>query len=208
MKTLDPPPNHMILMQRLALLLCLGLVGCSSVSRQVEGVGPTVDTQPASVEPSPKGELKTYVNQRFGFKLIYPANFRSIRRPDNGAGLTFHSPDSKFSITAQGHFLNGATLETMWADDVASEGATTTYSRKAKNSYVVSGTREGQEYYRRVFVRQGNWVRFDIVYPASERSRWDSVVEQISSDFVPFLEGPFDRAPAHTMTSTTEVSET
>lgn len=180
-------------MPRILNLLCFALVGCASVSP----AQPIVENRMPAKPPLPKVQQSTpfsmYINQRFGFKLVYPVDLRAGRQPDNGAGMTFTSSDGEFSVTAQGHFLNDLTLDAMWAEEVSNAGSTVNYSLKRPSYFVVSGTRNGQEYYRKVFARDGNWVRFDIVYPANQRSRWDPVVEQIARDFIPFLDGDFDR---------------
>lgn len=171
------------------------LIGCAAQPTQLEkriqiaSPAPNVPTAPQATSQ----EYATYLNRRFGFRLSYPSNLRSSRQPDNGAGMSFSSPDGEFSVTAQGHFLNGDTLDTLWANELKQGGATITYSTKKADYYVVSGSRAGREYYRKVFAEGGNWVRFDIIYPAAKRGYYDQVVERIARDFVPFVPGDYDR---------------
>jgi hypothetical protein len=182
-------------MRYLPILASFALIGCSTTVPQLHPSASTAPVTRTIATPKTIAALSTYLNRRFGFKLVYPSELHSSRQPDNGAGLTFSSSDGRFSVTAQAHFLSDSSLDSMWADDLRDEGDTVTYSLKKPTFYVLSGTRNGKEYYRKVFVRGGNWARFDISYSASERQKYDPVVEQIARDFIPFLDGDYDRVP-------------
>ena len=140
---------------------------------------------------------RKYTNGRFGFVLSYPATLVASREPDNGAGREFHTKDEAFSVCAQAHFLrvdDGDTLEERWNEELATPDVTITYKRKADTWYVVSGvTKEGTEYYHKLYTKGSNWVALDMTYPRAQKAKYDKWVAQIAKRFVPFLEGDYDR---------------
>jgi len=81
--------------------LCLGMLSLLIVS---------------SVSGARAEDWKMYVNERFGFRLAYPPSLKPGRLTANGAGLNF--TDGKFSVTAQGHFLNGRSIEDFYRDSL------------------------------------------------------------------------------------------
>jgi hypothetical protein len=145
------------------------------------------------------GQWRIYVNDRFGFLLMYPASLEAGRPPHNGAGQEFHSTDGKFSLAAEAHFLKTDldSLETRWRADLDAYGKSVNYKNKGDSWYVVSGVlSNGFEFYRKFFVQGGNWVSFEITYPHSERKKYSPWVEQIAERFEPFLPGDnYDRDP-------------
>jgi hypothetical protein len=136
-----------------------------------------------AVNISAQTNFSTYVNPRFGFSISYPSYLIQSRLPDNGAGISFKSPDGCLSISAQGHFLNGLSLSTMWNHDLTAYGNSITYKVKRNDWFVVSGVANGFEYYRKTFVKGGNWCSFVITYPHGQNERYDPVVEQIAKNF-------------------------
>jgi hypothetical protein len=141
------------------------------------------------------GEWNSYVNERFGFRFDYPASLKPGRIPPNGAGLNFS--DGKFSVTAQGHFLNGKTLEDFYREALNSYGAEITYKVNRPTWFVVSAEQNnGFVVYKKFHVKGGNWAQFTATYPASLSAKYDPVIERMAKGFVPFLEGKnYDRVP-------------
>jgi len=137
-----------------------------------------------------------YTNARFGFRLFHPPGLVESRPPDNGGGQEFHTKDKEFSLMAFAHFLlEGATLESMWQDELKELGDTVTYKKKAANRwFVISGVKDGTEYYHKTFVKKGNFASFQITYPHAKAKQYDPWVERVAAEFVPFIEGDFDRA--------------
>ena len=140
-------------------------------------------------------EWKSYVNERFGFRLDYPASLKPGRLPENGAGRNFS--DGEFSVTAQGHFLNGKTLEDFYQEALNSYGGAVTYKVRRPTWFVISGERrDGAVFYKKFHAKGGNWAEFTAVYPVALGARYDPVIERMAKSFVPFLDGAdYDRAP-------------
>jgi hypothetical protein len=141
---------------------------------------------------------KEYVNKRFGFSLRYPGILVASREPDDGGGREFHTTDKEFSVAALGHFLRTVdeddSLQKRWQDELNSLGNTISFKKKADEWYVISGvTKDGIEYYHKLYVKGGNWAAFQITYPHAKNKKYDPWVERIEKSFVPFLKGEFDR---------------
>lgn len=137
---------------------------------------------------------KTYTNARFGFRLLHPPELMASRPPDNGDGREFHTRDKEFSVAAFAHFMQeGESLETLWKRELEELDATVTYKRKGDGWFVLSGVRDGTEYYRKTFVKKGNFASFHITYPHARAAKYDPWVERIAKGFVPFPEGDYDR---------------
>ena len=152
----------------------------------------------ALVTNAAENTWKRYVNARFGFAVDYPPTLVASREPDNGGGREFHTADKDFSLTAVGHFLGAVdeaeSLETRWQEELRDLGKSVTYKRKTRDWYVVSGVKEGVEYYHKVAVKGRNWAAIRITYPHAKNKLYDPWVERISRSFVPFLQGDYDRA--------------
>jgi len=137
---------------------------------------------------------KTYVNPRFGFKLAYPAELKLKEEPTNGQGREFYSVDKEFHMAAYAHFLiDEDSLEKRWQEELADLGNAITYKKKDKSWYVVSGVKDGQEFYHRTHVKDKNWATFRITYPHAKAKQYDPWVEKVAKSFVPFLKGDYDR---------------
>jgi hypothetical protein len=137
---------------------------------------------------------KTYTNARFGFRLAHPSALVESRAPDNGGGQEFHSQDKEFSLAAFAHFvLEDQSLETMWKDELKELGDTVTYKKKGDAWFVVSGVKDGTEYYHKTYVQKRNYAAFQITYPHAKAKQYDPWVERIAKEFVPFLKGDYDR---------------
>ena len=138
-----------------------------------------------------------YTNARFGFSVERPASLVASREPDNGAGQEFHTKNNEFSLLAHGHFLGIAdqneTIETYWLQALKDAGNSVTYKRKAADWYVLSGVKDGTEFYYKFAVKENNWAEIRITYPHAKSAKYDPWVERISKSFVPFLRGDFDR---------------
>lgn len=137
---------------------------------------------------------KAYTNARFGFRLVHPPGLVASRAPDNGDGQELHSKDKEFSVAGFAHFvLEDQSLETMWKEELKDLGAAVTYKKKGDDWFVVSGVKDGTEFYHKTYVKNGNFASFHITYPHAKAKQYDPWVELIAKEFVPFLKGDYDR---------------
>jgi len=154
-----------------------------------------VSPPPTAIEPqqpaTPPAALPTasgwtfYDNPRFGTRIAYPANlFAPLPPPENGDGLSFRSIDgaARFIVFGQFNVLE-KTVEEMLADDLASgQYEQVTYQRKAANWYVLSGYRQGNVFYRKVFVPAGTDMlhAFEIDYPPQQKAVYDTITARMA----------------------------
>jgi hypothetical protein len=137
---------------------------------------------------------KDYTNPRFGFKISHPSTLLLKPEPTNGQGREFYTKDKEFYLAAYGHFLiDDDSLDKRWSEELKQLGKYTTYKKKEKSWYVVSGVKDGEEFYNQTHVKDGNWVTFRITYPHDKARQYDPWVEKIAKSFVPFLKGDYDR---------------
>ena len=140
---------------------------------------------------------KKYENARFGFVLTYPPGLIAGPEAMNGDGREFHTADKEFSLAAFAHFFvpdSGDSFEKRWQDELDTPDVKITYKKKTGEWYVVSGlTKDGTEYYHKLYRKGANWAAFHITYPHALNKKYDPWVAQIEKSFVPFREGDFDR---------------
>ena len=137
---------------------------------------------------------KEHVNPRFGFKLSFPASLQAKREPISGQGREFFTKDQEFPLVAYAHFLiEDDSLDKRWVGELAELGKYITSKNKAKAWDVVSGRRDGIEFYHQTHVKDGNWATFCITCPHAKAKQYDPWIEKIAKSFVPFLGGDYDR---------------
>lgn len=129
---------------------------------------------------------KTYTNERFGFRFIYPESLMPGRLPENGAGRNF--TDGKFSVTAQAHFLNGRSIEDLYQESLRAYGNSVTYKVRRPTWFVVSADlSNGSVVYRKLHVQGENFAEFTATYPVGTGSKYDPFIERMAKEFIPFL---------------------
>jgi hypothetical protein len=132
---------------------------------------------------------RTYVNERFGSRIEYPADIFSPQPPpENGDGRRFKARDAaEFTISA-GYNVIPDTLQSL-EDSLRhpeagspDDYANVTYRLSKGNVLVLSGFRGDKVYYDKfVFTKdQGTIHHFAITYPASAKSTYDPIVERMS----------------------------
>jgi hypothetical protein len=135
------------------------------------------------------------VNERYGFKFSHPSSLIAGPEPGSGDGRVFATEDNEFKITAWGHLLvmDYDPIDKSWAKELSELGPFATYKRKAAQWYVISGLKDGVEFYRKSFFHKDNGVVLVIEYPHARRQLYDPWVVKIEKSFVPFLAGDFNR---------------
>jgi len=133
----------------------------------------------------------TYVNDRFGFSLRYPADvFAPERRSEAGDGEVF--------VATQGHgrLLVGA-FENRDGHSVASyrdlirsqsyADYEVSYAPRGQTWFVLSGESADKVFYEKVmFSCQGRVINsFALVYPIERKRQFDPIVERIENTFRP-----------------------
>ena len=133
--------------------------------------------------PSPAdGAWKSYRDAGFGFALEYPAD---VFLPDPGAPREVHSFVSR---DARGRLLISAALSTNGATPAQYrrslmqgpyKGAQFDYTPLRGTWFVLSGTLGTEMFYQRVTFACGGFHTWKLVYPVSERTTYDRIVEEV-----------------------------
>ncbi|MBX3578153.1 MAG: hypothetical protein KF723_13175 [Rhizobiaceae bacterium] len=143
-----------------------------------------------AVAPALADQL-TYVNDRFGTSVTFPAELfdQRLEPPANGDGMSWSSSDgATLSVWGTNNVLD-FTPQSLAEHETARDtpGFEVTYHRVGSNWLVLSGYDEGLIFYERfVFgsdnVIHGVWIK----YPESLRSTFDPIVGDIAAS----LKGP------------------
>ena len=133
----------------------------------------------------------TYVNDRFGFSLRYPADvFAPERRSEAGDGEVF------VATQGGGRLLVGA-FENRDGHSVASyrelirrqsySDYEVSYAPRGQTWFVLSGESTDKVFYEKVmFSCQGRVINsFALVYPIERKRQFDPIVERIENTFRP-----------------------
>jgi hypothetical protein len=131
---------------------------------------------------------RTYVNERFGSRIDYPASiFHPEPPPENGDGRRFKARDAEFTISA-GYNVISDTLQSLEKSlrqpepGSPADFANVTYRLSKGDVLVLSGFRGDKVYYDKfVFTRDQETIHhFAITYPASAKNIYDPIVERMS----------------------------
>jgi hypothetical protein len=126
---------------------------------------------------------RSYHNDRFGTTADIPAAWRMQPPPENDDGRIFVSPDGRGEIIVNGNCAGVVDPDELGYRLRPSEGETIAYKQRKGDWAVVSGTKGDRIFYRKTLLSCGGEIanNFSIQYPASEKSRYDSVVAHVEA---------------------------
>lgn len=136
-------------------------------------------------------EWTTVKNERRGFAIAYPTQvFEQKTAPTSEDGRVLVSKDGNAKLLVgafendQGNSL-GEYRQFLLDEQYA--GATIDYAPVRKTWFVLSGTQNGQIFYQRVtFTCGGKLINsWAMLYPESERTKYDAVLEAVARTFTP-----------------------
>lgn len=127
---------------------------------------------------------ETYVNDRFGTTLVYPAElFTAEPPPENGDGRRFLSPDATLEIYAWDN-TDGETADSLKRRLVGSDGyEDVTYSPSGAGWLVISGYRGDNIFYEKYFFRADEVHGFGMEFPREAKPRYAPIIERIENSF-------------------------
>ena len=132
----------------------------------------------------------TYVNDRFGTKVSYPADvFVMQPPPDNDDGRTLIAADGAEVLVFGGYNIDDQTLAAKRASLTGPDYAFATYHAAGKNWFVVSGHRAVDRvdtiFYEKYIVStaSGEVHSLIVTYPAALKGRYDPIVEKVAASF-------------------------
>jgi hypothetical protein len=169
------------------LVLCLSGSLPASKASPPSHVIRTVANRAAVIQTR-RVKYDTYSNARFKYTIAYPAGILIPQgEADNGDGQKFQSRDGSAVMIVYGRYATeDETLEKAYRNALGGERGGSpriVYKLIKRDFYVVSGAAGGKIFYEKTFLKDGVFKTFRIEYPESEKSRYDSVVSQISRSF-------------------------
>lgn len=132
----------------------------------------------------------TYVNDRFGTTLSYPADVFLMRPPpENDDGRTLVAFDGAKILVFAGYNIADDTPASKRASLQGVDYALTTYNATGKNWFVVSGHRtiSGVDsiFYEKYIVSAASDTIHSLIvtYPAKFKARYDPIVDRVAASF-------------------------
>jgi hypothetical protein len=131
-----------------------------------------------------RGGWQTYVNDRYGTRLDFPAYLFTPGEPrEHGDGLRFTSEDAALEVYAFQNADNES-ARALKARLIGAEGYTdVTYSPSGDNWLVLSGFRESTIFYEKYLFRGAVVHAFGMEFPAAAKPRYAPIVERIEDSF-------------------------
>ncbi len=129
------------------------------------------------------GEL-TYVNDRYGYKVMLPANYELVAASDNGDGATFRDSSTGIEVRVWGSAnALGETLDSVL--DSYTSAHEVAYKATGGTWVVASWVDDGHEYYAKQYVGDDNINGIQFSYPQSSSDAGSAVIEAYIDEFVP-----------------------
>ena len=137
------------------------------------------------------GDRVEYRNPRYGFAMTVPADvFQQGDTRNAEAGNLWVSYDGQARLIAGAQVNEGGeSLQAYrrYLMETTYTGASFDYTPMRDTWFVLSGMKDGQMFYERVtFACGGRYIYgWQIMYPATDRRRWDRIVEQVHRSYRP-----------------------
>ena len=130
----------------------------------------------------------SYVNQRYGFSLSWPAGDYAVREADNGDGITV-TDGQGLELRAWGSnspgVLNESFNDVLKAQKQAFSKVTYKAVKAGEGWFVLSGIRNGRIAWVKVFCGAQTLYAVDVSYPANAKARCDKLVGTVNRTFAP-----------------------
>jgi hypothetical protein len=122
----------------------------------------------------------TYTNVRYAFAVDYPRDiFPSFTESDNSDGATFKTDALGVELRAYGSYnIDNKSPRAYVAEYYA--GKTLSYSSLKRDSYAVSGAKDGAIFYDRCNFTVDRVLCVSLIYPAAQKDKWDRIVARVS----------------------------
>ncbi|MEC4892348.1 MAG: hypothetical protein SAL07_04250 [Oscillatoria sp. PMC 1051.18] len=127
-----------------------------------------------------------YYNPRFNFSVLYPPNLVSPQSPpQNNDGREFLSSDGSISMRVFGsnNALNQTLAEIYDEQSQETPSRQVTYRTRGEDWFVVSGYENGEVFYRKTYLRNGDFKTLIIRYNRALQPEFDPIVTEISQSF-------------------------
>ncbi|HET9503057.1 MAG TPA: hypothetical protein VFO93_05930 [Hymenobacter sp.] len=136
---------------------------------------------------------RTYHNARFGYRIDYPADFKSQPEPANGDGRRFVSADGQTVLTAYAGYnaldgglaANRKIARQRWQE----KHATFVLDQLTRTGYVLSGQVKGRIFYEKTVLQSNTLTTFLWEYPAARKAAMDDVIQHTIRTLQPSVAG-------------------
>ncbi|WP_418825980.1 zinc ribbon domain-containing protein [Paratractidigestivibacter sp.] len=129
------------------------------------------------------GEL-TYANDRYGYKVVLPADYELVDASDNGDGATFRDSSTGVEVRVWGSAnALGETLDSVLESYTSAHDVS--YKAMGGTWVVASWVEGGNEYYAKQYVGDDNINGIQFSYPQSSSDAGSAVIEAHIDEFVP-----------------------
>ena len=137
-------------------------------------------------------EYKYYKNVRYGFKSVYPVDFKTDSVSDNGDGAIYKSTDGEVVLRFFGsnNAMND-TASTYLQFLKSSIDVDPTYEFSKDDRVVLSWVDDETMYYEYIQIGAGSLNGFQVEYPTGSATEIKPLVEKLTAEFVP---GDLDKA--------------
>jgi hypothetical protein len=136
---------------------------------------------------------KTYHNERFGFRIAYPATLRPQPEAANGDGCRFVSADGQTTLAAYASYstLDGglADYQRLARQHWQAQHATLTLDKQVATGFVLSGQVKRRIFYEKTVLRAGTLTTFVWEYPVANKAAMDGVIRHTISTLQPSVAG-------------------
>jgi hypothetical protein len=145
----------------------------------------------ARAREATSGDWVRYHNQRFGFRVDYPADvFHVERTSEAGDGRVFAARDGEARLLVGALRNEDEHSPKSYQDFLARDSYheyKISYRPLGEDWLVLSGEGGGKVFYEKaMFSCQGQLISsFAMIYPAAQRDRFDPIVARIANGFVP-----------------------
>lgn len=132
---------------------------------------------------------KDYVNERYGYRISYPADFIPQGVSGSGDGQTFIAPgkDARLLVFASACMedseSNAPGFISTYEQEQKAGDLTVSYKRAFQNAAVVSGLKSGRIFYHKILFDKGWCTQFKFEYDESARNKYDDAVKRIAASF-------------------------
>lgn len=136
---------------------------------------------------------RTYHNERFGYRIDYPADFRPQPEPANGDGRRFLSPDGRTVLTAYAGYnaLDGglAANRQLVRHGWQQKHATISPDQLTRTGYVLSGQVKQTIFYEKTVLKSGTLTTFLWEYPTARKAAMNAVIQHTIQTLQPSVAG-------------------
>jgi hypothetical protein len=133
---------------------------------------------------------RLYVNERYGYEILYPSSFIAGGVPLSGDGQVFRSPQNDAELRVFAHTCAaeqqspGSYLKS-YSKQQAEGKLIVTYRHKTNESAVVSGHIGSKIFYRKLLSDNDWCTEFSFEYDESQKAYYDKVTSTIAASFKP-----------------------